>query len=334
MSTTVTMKDVAERAGVSVATVSRVFSGRDNVKPVIASRVHEVAKAMGYRMNTAARSLRTNSNKMIAFVCPDVANPYFTDLARGVEEIANKAGHSLLLCNSDDSATRERTYFELIQEQRCAGVVVAPYARATDVTGLLDHQIPVVVVDSPVDADVDIVVSASHTGARQAVTHLLDEGWKRPGIVTGPVDTPTAEWRLGGYLSALAEAGELDPVVARARYREAEGKAATHQLLTSDGAPDALLVANAAQGLGALSAIQELGLSVGHDIGFAMFDDPAWARYWSPSITTVVQPSHQIGSTAATLLLDIIERQSVRERQIVELATELVIRDSSRRRPG
>ncbi len=330
----VTITDVSSRAGVSVATVSRVFSGRDRVSPTTAARVRAVAAELGYRPNSVARGLRTKNTKTLALVIPDIAEPYFTALARGVERVANAADYSLMLCNTGEDAERERRHFDAIGDQRVAGLIVAPHSSRSDIRPLLDHGIPIVVVDRSIDAPVDQVMVRDTQGAYLATRHLIDEGWRRPAILTGPVGASTATARLSGYLKAVEESGGLSPVVVHSQYSEPGGKESALDLLSRDPRPDALLVANSTMAIGVLSAMYELGLTAGKDVGFVMFDDPSWARYFSPRVSAVVQPSEQIGEIAAQLLLEHVGRHATDGPRLIELETELVLRESSRRQPA
>lgn len=338
-----TVADVAARANVSVATVSRVFSGRDRVSAELESRVREVAAELGYRPNSIARSLRTNSTLTVALVIPDISNPYFMQVARGVDSVLNPAGYSVVLCNTDENLEREQRYFENIEEQRMAGMILAPQSSSPDFDALLSNGLPMVIIDRSIAADVDMVLVRSADAAKAATEHLLSAGWRRPAIITGPTSASTAMDRLQGYLAAIADTNDHDtqphdPIIAYTDFSEQESKAATLEFLARPIPPDSLLVAGANMAIGAISAIEECGLQVGRDIGLVTFDDPSWARYLSPSVSAVVQPADEVGSIAAKMLLaQIGESETVRsqrEPQVIWLDAELVPRESSLRRIG
>ncbi len=190
------MIDVAREAGVSTATVSRVLNNHKKVDPALAERVLAVAERLAYRPNHIARSLRRQNTNVIAFIIPDVTNPFFTAITRGVEDAAQKSGYSVLLCNADENAEKEATYLRVAEQAQVAGVILSPHNSATEIADLRRAQIPVVVVDRPLTEDIDSVVVQSFDGARAATLHLLDAGWSRPACITGPADAATALERL------------------------------------------------------------------------------------------------------------------------------------------
>jgi LacI family transcriptional regulator len=245
MSRMVKISDVAREAGVSVATVSRSLNNHVTVNPELASRVREAAERLGYRPNGIARSLRRQSTDVLALIISDVANPFFTAITRGVEDVAQRNGFSVLLCNADEQPEKEATYLRVAEQEQVAGVLLSPHSAATDISRLRASGIPVVIIDRPLGSDggddLDSVMVESAEGARVATAHLLAEGWQRPGCVTGPADAATAEQRLAGYRAALADAGIAREFVARAEFRQAGGRAATAELLGAfvpSGAPD------------------------------------------------------------------------------------------------
>lgn len=326
----VTIRDVAREAGVSVATVSRALNNSPNVDPDYAERARAAAARLGYRPNNVARNLRRQSTEMIALIISDVSNPFFTAIARGVEDVAQRAGYSVLLCNSDESSAKESTYLAVAEQQRVAGVILSPHQAGSDIARLRAVGIPVVVVDRPLGDDVDTVLSESRQGACEGTRHLIESGWRRPACITGPSSATTATLRLLGYQDAVA-AAHLPEVFARSIFQQGGGSAAANELLSRADPPDALLVANAQMALGALDEIRRRGLQVGHDIGMVTFDDAPWAPLITPPMTVVAQPAYDIGTHAAELLLDRTRSDSSLPAQRLVLPTTLIVRDSSRR---
>jgi LacI family transcriptional regulator len=315
----VTIRDVAREAGVSVATVSRALNNSPNVDPSYAERARAAAARLGYRPNYVARNLRRQSTEMIALIISDVSNPFFTAIARGVEDVAQREGYSVLLCNSDENSAKESTYLGVAEQQRVAGVILSPHQAGSDIARLRSAGIPVVIVDRPLSDDVDTVLSESREGARLGTRHLIDAGWRRPACVTGPVSATTATLRLLGYRDAVQEAGLP------------EISAATRDLLGRAEPPDALLIANAQMALGALDEIRRRGIEVGRDIGLVTFDDAPWAPLITPPMTVIAQPAYDIGSHAAELLLDRVRSPDAQAPQRLVLPTSLIVRGSSRR---
>lgn len=324
------MIDVAREAGVSTATVSRVLNDQKTVDPALAVRVLAAAEKLAYRPNHIARSLRRQTTNVIALIISDVTNPFFTAITRGVEDSAQKFGYSVLLCNADENADKEATYIRVAAQAQVAGVILSPHHSDTDIAGLTRAHIPVVVVDRPLTEDIDSVTVHSFDGARVGTEHLLDAGWARPACITGPMEATTAQERLLGFRRALADRGRPEGAVVHGTFRADSGREATATLLDAAEPPDALFIANAQMTLGALEELKRRKLRIGHDIGIVTFDDPPWAQFVDPALTTVAQPAYQIGAEAAAILLNRIEVASGVTRHVT-LPTKLIIRDSSLR---
>lgn len=331
----VKISDVAEEAGVSTATVSRVLNGNPRVDPSLVQQVHEAADKLGYRLNALGRNLRQQRTTVWVLIVSDIENPFFTSIARGVEDIAQKNGFSVVLCNSDEDPVKEAKYLVVAEQEQAAGVILSPHSKSTDVTGLKEASIPLVTIDRLLDSSVDSVVVNSRGGARTATSHLLEQGWKRPACVTGPSDATTAMERAEGYELALADRGLTDrSMVVNRQFRAEGGRAAVAELLDAGHPPDSFFVANSNLALGVLTELNIRGLQIGHDIGLVMFDDAPWAPFIDPPISVVAQPVYDIGSRAARLLTErILEPHGAMCTSIV-LETTLVVRGSSLRPLG
>lgn len=335
-----TIKDVATRADVSVATVSRVLNGVASVDPAMARRVRAAAKALGYEGNPVARSLRTQKSDLLALIISDIGNPFFTAVARGVEDVAQTAGFSVLLCNSDEDSHKELRYLDIARRSMVAGVLLSPNAGGSDVTALQKANIPVVAIDRALDEAIDSVFVDSSEGARSATEHLLEQGWRRPACITGPRGADTAERRARGFREAMARAGSHQPdaMIRYADYRVTGGRAATADLLDSSTPPDALFVANSEMVIGAIEEIRSRGIGLGTDIGLVGFDDTPWAPFVEPPLTVVDQPAYNIGAEATRLLLQRVNRAPGNATKptsdvarMVLLRTTLIVRESSLR---
>lgn len=322
-----TIHDVADRAGVSTATVSRALNGKSTVDTELAARVAAAAHELDYRPNAVARNLRRQATTVWALIISDIENPFFTAVARGVEDVAQAAGHSVVLCNSDEDLDKEARYLQVAVTERVAGVVLSPTATDTDIGPLVEHAIPVVAIDRPLaGSDIDAVLVGSRQGARDATAHLMAAGYRRIGCVTGPQRVSTAEQRVDGYAEALRAGGRRlnRRLVRHADFKVAGGNRATERLLDAARPPDALFVANSLMAIGALQALADRGLRAGRDVGMVAFDDAPWTQLVDPPITVVAQPAYAIGEAAGRLLVDRGD-----DPRTVTLDAELIVRGSS-----
>ncbi|GAA0263467.1 LacI family DNA-binding transcriptional regulator [Cryptosporangium japonicum] len=319
----VTIGDVAKAAGVSPATVSRVLNANQGVADELRQRVVAAVDQLGYRPNSQARSLRTRATSVLGLIISDITNPFFPEIARGVEDAAHAAGFSVVLANTDEDLAKEQRYLEVAAAERMAGVVLAPASSAeTDIDVLRSRGIPVVTVDRRLlGHPVDSVTVDNLAAAREATLHLVGTGCRRIGFVGGPLATTTAADRLAGYRDGLAEAGlAFDPdLVAHGDYRIDGGRAAAKRLLQLT--PDALFVSNNLMTIGAITALDDAGLRHPEDIALVGFDDQTWQTGLLPPLTLVTQPTYELGKQAATALLDRIRTPEAPPNDVVLPAT-------------
>lgn len=328
-----TISDVASRAGVSTATVSRALNGKSTVDPELSDRVLAAAEQLGYRPNGPARNLRRQETAVLALIISDVESPFFTALSRGVEDTAHESGYSLVLCNSDDDPNKEREYVDVALQERVAGVLLSPSGRGDTAENLRANGTPVVAVDRPLPhSSGDTVLADTRLAAKQATEHLSNQGYREIGCVTGPSGVLTADDRLDGYRDGLAATGipYRDEWVRRSEFKAAGAEQAATALLDSPDRPDALLVANNIMAVGVLTAMRRLGLRPGADIGVVAFDDAPWATLLDPPLSVVRQPAYEMGATSARLLLNRISGDHG-EPTTTTLAAELFPRGSSAR---
>ncbi|MFL5664179.1 MAG: LacI family DNA-binding transcriptional regulator [Ktedonobacteraceae bacterium] len=332
------IQDVAKRAGVSIATVSRVLNDRGHVNEDVIARVRLAAQELQYQPSRAARALRANQTTIIGLLITDIQNPFFTELVRGVEDVAQRNGYSLILCNSDEDPQKERQYIEVLCAERVAGAIVVPIREQPRTLKLFhEHNIPIVTVDRRVkDDETDAVLVDNVRGAREATTHLLTNGYRRIGMISGPLTTTTGRERLEGYRQALREAGrEHDPFLERiGSFKEESGRRLTYELLDMENPIDALFVANNLMTLGVLAALNERKQRIPDDIAVVGFDEMPWATLDAISLTTVKQPVYEIGSTAALRLFQRLQNATAFTRQEIVLAPTLRIRNSTRPNPA
>lgn len=330
-----TIGDVARLAGVSAATVSRVFNGTSSVSPDKEARVRRAVAELDYEPFGPAQALRRQQVRVWAVVIADVENPFFTSVVRGIEDVAYAHGYRLVLCNSDEDLAKEAGYIDIAIRERMSGVVIAVASTSeSHLDRLAREGLPVVAIDRRFDdGGVDTVVVDNVRGGREATAHLLESGYRRVGCVLGPSRLSTSNERLDGYRAALKAAGvRFDrSLVRRADFREEGGYKATRALLEASNPPDALFVANNLMTLGALHAVQDIGLHVPDDVGVVGFDDSPAADLMRPRLSVVAQPTYEIGRVAGELLLDAGSRHEPHD---TVLAPTLIVRESSVRPTG
>jgi len=311
--------------------VSRVVSGKGRVSDGLREKVLRAARELDYRPNRVARNLRVRATRTIGVVIPDIVNPFFTAVVRGIEDALHPEDYTLLLGNSDGRAERERLYLDTLRAEGVAGILFVPSNGRPDAYSSLGRAgIPVVAIDrSPVGLDVDLVTVTNEEGAHAAVAHLCRLGWKRIGIVAGPSHLNVARERERGYERALREAGmPADPdLVRRADFKEHGGYDAMRSLLGLPHRPDAVFVANNLMAMGALHAIGDAGLRIPEDMGIVCFDDVPWGASLQPPLTVVDQPAFELGAAAARILLGRLREPHGPVRRVV-LPTRLIVRAS------
>lgn len=328
-----TMKDVAQRAGVSPSTVSHVINETRFVSQQLRDRVLRAMRELNYQPSAVARSLRTKKTQVVALVIPDITNPYFPEVARGVQDVAEENKYSVILCNTDRVRGRELRFLKALRGQWVDGLILNPSeVTSGDLQDLQDAQIPVVLIGSQIDhPDLDVVMVDNVQGAYDAVSHLIDLGHRRIGLVGGQRAASSGEQRFQGYIRALADHDIPvdEEIITEGRFTREGGYESMKRLLALQSPPTAVFASSDVMAIGALMAIQEQGLQVPNDVSLVGFDDIAEASTTTPRLTTVSQPKYQTGEVAAQLLFDRVEGASPGERQKIVLSHQLVIRDST-----
>jgi LacI family transcriptional regulator len=332
----VSIRDVAERAGVSVGTVSNVLNKPDRVSEAVATRVHDAIRELGYVRNDAARQLRAGRSSSVGLVVLDARNPFFTDVARGAEDAAAEHGVAVLLGDSDEKPEREAAYLDLFEEQRVRGVLVSPLGDIRDrLQRLRALGTPVVLVDRMADDSSLSSVSVDDVaGGRTAVAHLLETGRRRIAFVGGPLGLRQVADRLAGAQHAVAAVPDAQlEVLEGSALSVSEGRRMGEQLVARDPAdrPDAVFTANDLLAVGLLQAlVMRGGVRVPDDIALIGFDDIDFASATIVPLSSLRQPSRLIGQTALGILLEEADDPTLAPRQVV-FQPELVIRESSAR---
>jgi LacI family transcriptional regulator len=326
------IRDVAQHAGVSNATVSNVLNRPDVVAPATRQRVLAAIEELGFVRNESARQLRAGRSRVLAYVVLDAANPFFTDVARGVEDAAREAGFALFLCNSAADDGREREYLELLHEQRVEGILITPVD--DECAQIAERGTPVVLVDrEALDGTRCSVAVDDVLGGELAMTHLIESGHTRIAMIGGPLSIPQVRDRREGALRALANAGlpaDSMTFLETKGLQVAEGRGAGERLvgLPASRRPTAAFCANDLLALGLLQSMTQQGLNVPDDLAVVGYDDIEFAAAAAVPLTSVRQPREQLGRTAAQLLLS--ENDPDHEHRHVRFQPELVVRASTR----
>lgn len=333
MNPPVTMRQIAERADVSIGTVSHVINDTAKVREKLRQRVMDAIQSLGYQPSQLARGLRRNQTNIVVMIMPDITNPFFPAVVRGVEDVAYKHSLRLVLCNTDNDPGKETSYLNELRSYRPAGWLVIPAAdsemtaqlRSTAASGT-----PVVCIDrQPPGWKGDVVLVANEDGSHSATQHLLRMGHRQLAVITGPLHLTNAVDRLKGFKRALAEAKvPIEPeYIQEAQFNRQSGYQAATRLLRMLPRPTAIFACNDLMAMGVLLAARELGLHCPEDVSIVGFDDLDFAEFTAPALTSVHQPGYQLGTTAARLLLDRIEG-SKEPAQKITLPSELKIRHS------
>ncbi|MEL0625369.1 LacI family DNA-binding transcriptional regulator [Salinibacterium amurskyense] len=330
---TVSVKDVAQHAGVSVGTVSNVMNHPAKVAPATVKKVQRSIDALGFVRNDAARQLRDGHSKTVGLVVLDVRNPFFTDVARGAETRAGKEGLSIILGNSDEDPARELAYLELFEQQRSHGVLISPIGEITPrLTALRARGIPAVLVDraSP-DRSFSSVTVDDVAGGRMAVEHLIAEGRTRIVFVGGPLSIRQVADRLeGARLAAAEHDGVTLEVVDLESLSVIAGRKAGASIAARTERPDAVFAANDLVAMGVLQALMLQGsnVRVPEDIALIGYDDIDFASAAVVPLSSIRQPAGMIGHTALEILLEEVAAPEMAARHVV-FQPELVVRRST-----
>ncbi len=330
---TATLKDIARLAGVSTATVSKIVNGKDHdIGEKTIEKVKSSIQEQDYRPNSLARSMKTKVTKTIGLIIPDVRNPFFTDLARGAEDSANERGYSLLFCNSDDDLKKEMEYINTLTEKQVDGIALAgSVKRNREIEEKFQVRVPIVTLDRDAyfKGIKGRVLIDNFNGAYDAVKYLIGLGHRRILFLSGRLDIRVSEERLAGYRKALEDSGiGFDgDLVAEGNFNFNFG----YDYIMSgslDGTVTAIFCGNDLIALGAVKALKKLKKKVPEDISIIGFDDIYLASINTPELTTVRQPSYDLGYIAVGRLIDILE--GIEHKQnMVEIKLELVVREST-----
>ncbi|MFN8453397.1 MAG: LacI family DNA-binding transcriptional regulator [Anaerolineae bacterium] len=351
----VNIKDVADMAGVSTATVSHVINGTRFVREETRRKVLEIVEALNYHPSSIARGLATNSTQTIGLIISDITNPFFTAVARGVEDEINQHGYHTIFCNTDEDPPREDEYLRLLFAHQIDGLIIAPAGTHSERLIRMAEDVPIVLLDRQTDGlEAPLVGVDNEGGAYQATCHLIELGHRRIGVITGIETISTLADRVRGYKRALREAGlpidealivradprfyinqllmtTADSIAAPLTNLQMTPNAfqALQHLLDLPDRPTALFVTNNQMILGTLHAVRQRQLRCPEDISLVSFDDNDWSPLFSPPLTAVRQPTYQLGQAAAKLLMKLIHHEQFERPQ--PFPVELIVRESCRK---
>jgi len=329
----ITMREIAEEAGVSIGTVSHVVNGTAGVRAKLKLRVLEAIQKLGFQPSALAQGMRRNRIRMLGIIVPDITNPFFPAVVRGAEDVAFKESYRVVLCNTDNEPAKEALYVAELRSFRASGLLIIPAAGSDLISELLADPSgiqKVVCIDRcPAGWTGDAVVALNENGAYQATKHLIQSGHRNLAVITGPTLLANSAERLKGFRKALSEARiTISPeFIQEASFDSRSGYKAGMRLLRMLPRPTAILACNDMMALGVLHAMHELGLSCPEDVSLVGFDNLEFCEYTSPALTSVYQPGYQMGAAAARLLIDRINGLQDRPKRIV-LETELKVRNS------
>lgn len=323
----VKIKDVAQHAGVSSATVSRVLGNKPHVKDDVRDRVLESVKALGYRPSRIAQSLRTQRSKVIGLIVSDIENSFFTSIVRAVEDVASEQGYGVFLCNTDENPEKEQFYVDLLLDERVAGIVMVPTReRDTACNQIIQTGTPLVVVDRRVfDIEVDTVVTNNREVSYKLVKALLTEGHKDIAAILPDLRITTGRERHQGMIEAFAETDidfDNNRLFIGAPTIDG-GYSLTKELLAQASLPSAIFLGTKLMTLGALRAFHEYNIEISKDIAIASFDKLDVLPY-QPEYFFAEQPTYSLGESAAKLLMEKIDNPS-KPRQEITLSSEVSI---------
>lgn len=329
----VTIHDVARRAGVSTATVSRALADPDRVAPATREAVISAIAATGYAPNAAARSLRARSTKMVLALLPGIGNSFYTPILNAIEEVLSHAGYGMIMGDTRRDRAREAHYDLLVRGGQVDGVLLLTGRMPSPDFASLDATTPITILcnDVPETTDLPLVEIQNHEASETLVDHLIGLGHRRIGHARGPADNIESAGRLSGYKAALKKAGiAFDrSIVWQGAFTFDAGVWVAHEFLKLADRPTAIFTANDEMALGFMKTVKDAGLKVPGDVSVAGFDDIEYARYFDPALTTMHQPRGELGRIAAENLLARMAGEGPATPLRERLPCTLIVRDST-----
>lgn len=321
---------MARRAQVSISTASLVINNKGGVSDELRKRVWEAVEALGFRPNAIARGLKTKESLVLGLIIPDIANPFFPLIVRGVEDAAAAHGYTVILGNTDGEVLKEQQYLDHFVERRVDGLILIPASNCEEMLSFYQElELPKVIIDRPIEGlDVPIVMTDNVRGAYMATNHLLNRGRRRILFISGPRDLGASVDRRVGYLQALREFGITDEWIRYGEFSFQSGREIASTAYTNLSF-DGLFCANDLIALGAIQSLIARGVKIPQQVEVVGYDNIFFAEFSSPSLTTIEQPAYKMGTEAVKVILDGIRNSSSAEMSVKLLEPRLIIRSSS-----
>lgn len=320
------IKDVANLAGVSVATVSRALANPEKVSEATRARVNTAIEATGYRPNLLARNFRSSRSYCVVVMVPDITNPFFSQVIKAIEDRAQQRGYAVLLGDTRDQQNREQDYVKRVETRLADGLIqLRPSEVHTD-----GEPIPIVYACGCTNVTTNSVIIDNQLAAKKVVEYLLSLGHTRIAVLTGLRENPHTAERLAGYKAALVDAGIAlrDEYILEGDFTMGAGQDTATRAMALSEPPTALFCMSDQMAMGAIQALQARGLKVPQDVSVAGFDNIEYSAFWHPAITTVSQPAEEMGKRAIDMLLSMIEDNQFSVSNKI-LPTQLIVREST-----
>lgn len=321
-----TIKDVAKKAGVSVATVSRFLNNSGYVSAEAARAVTAAVDELKYELNPIARSLNTKKSNLIGLILPDITNPFFPELARAVEDVALTYGYTVVLCNSDEDPEKEKNYIETLKKKYIAGFIVT--SNQLDAPHYANANVPIVALDRAINEKIPTVSSNNKEGAVMGTNALLERGCQHILFLRGPEELNPANDRYEGFMAAIQRAN-VNYQVVTCPFHFADSQQIVEQALTNNPQIDGIFASSDVSAAGALKAASTMGIHVPNDLQIVGFDGVAMGEMLSPGLTTVAQDVYKMGAIATRVLIKRIENKKV-EKSFYEVPVKLIVRGTTR----
>ncbi|ANU22251.1 LacI family DNA-binding transcriptional regulator [Planococcus donghaensis] len=321
-----TIKDVAKKAGVSVATVSRFLNDSGYVSAEAAKAVTAAVEELKYELNPIARSLNTKKSNLIGLILPDITNPFFPELARAVEDVALTYGYTVVLCNSDENPEKEKNYIETLKKKYIAGFIVT--SNQLDAPHYANANVPIVALDRAINEKIPTVSSNNKEGAIMGTNALLDRGCQNILFLRGPAELNPANDRWEGFMEAIQQSNAKYLVVT-CPFHFTDSQKIVEQVLKENPQIDGIFASSDVSAAGALKAASLVGRHVPNELQIIGFDGVAMGEMLSPGLTTVAQDVYKMGAIATRVLIKRIENEMV-EQNFYEVPVKLIIRGTTR----
>lgn len=321
-----TIRDVAKKAGVSVATVSRFLNGSGYVSADAAKAVTDAVDELKYELNPVARSLNTKQSHLIGLIVPDITNPFFPELARAVEDVALTYGYTVILCNSDENPEKERNYLETLKKKYIAGFIVT--SNQLDAPHYANMALPIVALDRAINDRIPTVSSNNREGAVMGTQALLQRGCKDILFLRGPEELNPANDRFEGFMEAITESG-VNYHIVTCPFHFADSEKIVEGFLKEHKEIDGIFASSDVSAAGALKAAVTLGIQVPAELQIVGFDGIAMGEMLSPGLTTIAQDVYKMGAIATRVLIKRIENQEI-EQHFYEVPVQLKLRGTTR----